>query len=101
LDTDIGHKDFGDADSAEAMAELSRFNKEYFGNGQLRIVDAETGNLISRKDAFIPVNMYLDHVAADAEIARWKHLATERRERDARYGDQLVHHAGGYDVKVI
>jgi hypothetical protein len=81
LDTDMGHKDSGDADSAEERAEHSRFHKEYFGNGQLRIVDAETGDLLSRKDAFIPMNMYLDHEAADAEISRWKALASERRER--------------------
>ena len=98
---DLGHKDMGDADSAEAMAELSRFNKEYFGNGQLRIVDAETGELIARKDAFLPMNMYLDHEAADAEIARWKALATERRERDARYADEIARHSMGYDVRPV
>ncbi|MET4170374.1 hypothetical protein ABIB99_001456 [Bradyrhizobium sp. LA6.1] len=98
---DLGHKDMGDADSAEAMAELSRFNKEYFGNGQLRIVDAETGELIARKDAFLPMNMYLDHEAADAEIARWKAFATERRERDARYADEIARHSMGYDVRPV
>jgi hypothetical protein len=100
-DRDIGHTDSGDADSADAMAEIARFNKEYFGNGQLRIVDAETGELISRKDAFIPVNMYLDHEAADADIARWKAVAAERRERDARYADEVTRHSQGYDVKIV
>jgi hypothetical protein len=99
--TDIGHKDSGDPESAEERAELSRFHKEFFGNGQLRIVDAETGDLISRKDAFIPMNMYLDHEAADADIARWKHLAAERRERNARYADEVARLATGYDVKII
>lgn len=100
-DMDIGHKDLGDAISAEERAELSRFNKEYFGNGQLRIVNADTGDLISRKDAFIPVNMYLDHEAADAEIARWKAIALERRERDTRYGDEVARLSQPYDVKVV
>lgn len=100
-DADVGHKDQGDADSAEERAELSRFHKEFFGNGQLRIVDAETGDLISRKDAFIPINMYLDSEAADAEIARWKALALERRERDARYADEIARHSKGYDMKII
>jgi hypothetical protein len=100
-DRDIGHTDFGDADSAEAMAEIARFNKEYFGNGQLRIVDAETGDLISRKDAFIPMNMYLDHETADAEIARWKGLAAQRRERDARYANEVARHSQGYEVKIV
>jgi hypothetical protein len=99
-DRDIGHTDTGDPDSAEAMAEISRFNKEFFGNGQLRIVDAETGELISRKDAFIPMNMHLDHEAADAEIARWKALASERRERDARYADEIARHSMRYNVKI-
>jgi hypothetical protein len=100
LDTDMGHKDSGDADSADAMAEISRFNKEYFGNGQLRIVDAETGDLISRKDGFIPMNMYLDHEVADAEIARWKTIAMERRERDARFADEVARHSQGYAVTI-
>jgi hypothetical protein len=100
-DADIGHKDLGDADSAEERAELSRFHKEFFGNGQLRIVDAETADLISRKDAFIPMNMHLDSEAADAEIARWKALAVERRERDARYADEIARHSKGYDMKII
>ena len=47
------------AESAEERAELLRFRKEYFGNGQLHIVDAETGQLISRKDAYLPLNMWM------------------------------------------
>jgi hypothetical protein len=83
----------GDADTpeaAEAVAEVRRFSKEYFGNGQLQIYNAETGVLISRKDAYIPVNMWLDDKAADAEIARWKRLAVERRERNRRYGEETA-----------
>jgi hypothetical protein len=38
---DLGVKDIGTPESAETVAELRRFEKEYFGNGQLHIVDAD------------------------------------------------------------
>jgi hypothetical protein len=100
-DTDFGHTDAGDAGSAEERAELLRFRKEYFENGQLHIVDAETGELLSRKDAYLPLNVRMDHKAADAEIARWRALAVERRERDTRYADEVARHSQGYDVKIV
>jgi Methylamine utilization protein MauJ len=78
---DIGVKDTGTAKSAERVAEIKRFERDYFGNGKLHIVNADTGALISRKDAYIPLNMFLNQQAADAEIARWKGLAQQRRER--------------------
>jgi hypothetical protein len=78
---DIGVKDTGTAESAERVAEIKRFERDYFGNGKLHIVNADTDALISRKDAYIPLNMFLDQQAADAEIARWKALAQQRRER--------------------
>lgn len=55
---DLGVKDTGTAESAERIAEVRRFENEYFGNGQLHIVNAETGDLIARKDAYIPMNMF-------------------------------------------
>jgi hypothetical protein len=54
--------------------------RDYFGNGQLHIVNADTGELIGRKDAYIPMNMYLDGEGAAAELAHWKALAEQRRE---------------------
>ena len=77
---DLVVADTGTPEAAEAVAEVKRFSKEYFGNGQLHIYNAKTGTLISRKDAYIPMNMWLDHEAANAEIAHWKRLAAERRE---------------------
>jgi hypothetical protein len=74
-------EDTGTAESAERVAEIKQFKRDYFGNGKLHIVNADTGALISRKDAYIPLNMFLDQEAADAEIARWKALAQQRRER--------------------
>jgi hypothetical protein len=77
---DIRVKDTGTAESAERVAEVRRFEHDYFGNGQLHIVNAETGALLGRKDAYLPLNMFLDQEAAEAEIGRWKALAQQRRE---------------------
>jgi hypothetical protein len=55
---DIAVRDTGTAESAERVHEIKRFSQDYFGNGQLHIVNAGTGELIGRKDAYVPVNMY-------------------------------------------
>ena len=85
---DISVKDTGTAESAERVAEVRRFENDYFGNGEMHIVNADTGALIGRKDPYIPLNMFLDQEAADAEIARWKALAEQRRERGRRHDDR-------------
>lgn len=76
--------DDGSPDHLEAMAEIQRFNADYFGNGRLEIYNAETGALMSRKDAFLPVNMYLDQEAADRGIEELKGRAAERRAKAIR-----------------
>ena len=63
------------------MVEMSGFAKEHFGNGQLQIHNADTGELIARKDAYIPLNMWQDGKAADAEIESIKRMASDRREK--------------------
>jgi hypothetical protein len=85
---DLGVKDTGTPESAETIAEVRRFENEYFGNGQLHIVDADTGDLIARKDAYIPMNMYLDQDAADAEITYWKRTGEQRRDLNRRYAEE-------------
>jgi hypothetical protein len=97
---DIGINDTGSAEAAERIAEVRRFQIDYFGNGQLHIVNADTGALIGRKDAYLPMNMFLDREAADAEIARWKALAEQRRDRDERYAEEMERNARGYDATV-
>ncbi len=57
---DVYSRDTGTPESADAVAEIRRFQSEYFGNGQLHIVDTDTNDLIARKDAYIPMNMFLD-----------------------------------------
>ncbi len=81
LFSDIGVCDTGTAESAERVHEVKRFEQDYFGNGQLHIVNTDTGDLIGRKDAYIPMNMYLDGKGAKAELEYWKAAAEQRRER--------------------
>jgi hypothetical protein len=95
---DLAVRDNGTPDDAERVAEVQRFKKDYLGNGQLHVRDAETEELIARKDAFIPVNMWLDVQAADAEIARWKNLAEERRQRNRLYRDEMIRLSKPYIV---
>jgi len=79
---DVGVRDTGTAESAERIHEVKRFEQDYFGNGQLQIVNTDTGELIGRKDAYIPMNMYLDGEGAAAELAHWKAVAEQRRENE-------------------
>lgn len=92
--------DDGSADAAEAIAELRRFHKDYFGNGQLHIYNVETGALLSRKDAYIPVNMMLDVEGADREIASWKQLAAQRRARTSSVHNEVLQKSGRYFLSV-
>jgi hypothetical protein len=80
LFNDVALRDSGTAEDAEAIAEGRRFQFQYFGNGKLQIYDSKTGDLISRKDAYLPENMWLDHKEAEQEIAEWKRVAEERRK---------------------
>jgi hypothetical protein len=96
----IGVRDTGTAESAERVHEVKRFEHDYFGNGQLHIVATDTGNLIGRKDAYIPMNMYLDGDGAAAELAHWKAVAERRRERGRKYADEMERNSRGYDVNI-
>jgi len=42
--------------------------------------DVETGALLSRKDAYLPVNMMFNHKAAEAELEHWRQVVEERRQ---------------------
>jgi len=98
---DIAVHDTGTADSALRIAEVRRFEHDFFGNGQLQIFDAEKDELIARKDAFIPVNMYQDQDAADAEVARWEALAQMRRQHCQRYAEEMMRLSVTYAVKIM
>jgi hypothetical protein len=100
LFADIFVRDNGTVEAAERGHEVKRFEQDYFGNGQLHIINADTGELIGRKDAYVPLNMYLDHEGAAAELAHWKALAEHRRERGRKLAQEMERNARGYDVKV-
>lgn len=80
---DLSIQDPGTADGALEVMDVKRFFNTYFCNGQLEICDAESGALLSRKDAFIPVNLIFNDDNAKAELARWEQLAQERRKAEA------------------
>jgi hypothetical protein len=96
LFSDIGVCDTGTAKSAERVHEVRRFED----NGKLRIVNANTGELVGRKDAYIPVNMHSDPQGAAAILAHWKALAEQRRQFDQKFADEMERYARGYEVRV-
>ena len=100
LFTDIGYQDDGSAEAAEMIAEVLRFQGDLGGNGQLQIVDADTGQLISRKDAYMPVNMFFGPESSDALIARWKWLAGRRRVSDTQFQTEMERWAQSYSVSI-
>lgn len=87
--TDIVAIEDGTAASASNIAHLRRFSMEYFLNGKLQIYSHRTGALLSRKDAFLPTNMTINHEVVLAEIATWEWLALARRDENVRYADEL------------
>ena len=76
---DVKVYDDGSATAASNIADMRRFALQYVGNGSLRIYDAERRKLISRVDAFIPVNYHANHEWFEAEIQRWTEEAARRR----------------------
>lgn len=71
-------RDDGTPQAARNGKEIDRFFRDYFGNGEIQMWDRDTDTLISRCDAFIPVNCYLDIDAANAAIDRWDAIIAER-----------------------
>jgi hypothetical protein len=86
--------------AADHVHNTKRFFHDYFLNGQLQILNADTGELISRKDAFMPVNMIFDPKGAAAELDRWKELAARRREVDQAFCADMQRYLCGYDLSV-
>lgn len=65
---------------AETKSHILEFTKWYFLNGCLEIIDAENGKEISRKDAFLPVNVMVQPEGFDKDIEFWRGIAATRRE---------------------
>lgn len=92
--------DDGSVEAAETEAEIKRFQYDLLRNGRLRIVNAETGEVIGRKDAYIPVNMYLDHKAGMVEIERSRETARRRREFAERFAAEMQKHKVPYKITI-
>lgn len=72
----------GSAAAAKNGKERSRFIWEYFCNGEIQIWNAVDGTLISRVDAFIPVNMVANLDAHVAEQAAWDKMISDREQAE-------------------
>lgn len=73
-----GTPDDQSAAYAERKADILEFMKFYLMNGKLHITVARTGELISRKDSFIPVNFFVEPERFDEDIAAWRKEALDR-----------------------
>lgn len=87
LEFDLGHSfklyDDGSVAAAKNGKERCRFIWDYFSNGEIQIWDADNGALISRVDAYLPLNMmgnFDDHMA---ELAAWDKFIADREQAGA------------------
>ncbi len=78
LDRGLRVRDDGSPRAAGYIADIRRFQLDYIGNGELHVYDADTRVLLSRVDAFVPVNYSADHEWFEAEIAKWLEIADQR-----------------------
>lgn len=82
LDGSFNLFDDGSVQAAKNGKERCRFIWDYFGNGEIQIWNAETGGLISRVDAFLPLNMIANLDGHIAELEAWDQFISDR-ERNA------------------
>ncbi|MDR6624369.1 methylamine utilization protein MauJ [Caulobacter segnis] len=80
IERDLVLFDDGSPEAMEVAASAMEFRKFYYLNGKLRVVDTETGELLARKDAFVPVNLIVRPEGFDLEIKRYRDTAEHRRE---------------------
>jgi Methylamine utilization protein MauJ len=86
LDRSFNLYDDGTASAARNGKERCRFIWDYFGNGEIQIWDADTGKLISRVDAFLPLNMMANLDGHIAELAAWDKLIADREQAEGSVG---------------
>lgn len=82
LEFDLDHSfklyDNGSVAAAKNGKERCRFIWDYFGNGEIQLWDADSGALISRVDAYIPLNMMANLDGHMAELAAWDKCIADR-----------------------
>lgn len=66
---------------ADMQADIQEFAKWYYSNGCLEIFDSGTGELIARKDEFMPVNVIVNPEGFDHKIEEFRSEARKRREK--------------------
>jgi len=71
-------RDDGTPQAARNRKEIDRFMRDYFANGELQMWDYDTHVLVSRCEAFMPLNFRFDFEAANAAIDRWDATIAER-----------------------
>lgn len=79
ISQDLRMVDDGTPEAMEVAASVHAFQKDYFMNGRLRVHDFETGELLGRKDAFMPLNVIVNPDGFDAQIAKLRQMAEHRR----------------------
>lgn len=72
-------RDDGSLRAAEFRRDIERFTRDYFLNGIVRMWDADNGSLLSRLDAFLPTNCFLDLDVANAAIDQYEAEVARRR----------------------
>lgn len=77
---DLGIGDDGSVRAAEDFADISKFVWDYCMNGKLVITQADTGERLSRKDAYLPVNMMFR--GGENEERKNALLEAEKRKAD-------------------
>lgn len=78
--------DDGSVAAAKNGKERCQFIWDYFGNGEIQIWNADDGKLISRVDAYIPLNMIANLDRHTAELAAWDKFIADREQADAENG---------------
>jgi hypothetical protein len=79
FEDDLAAVDDESAECADMHADLHRFIRDYLSNGELRLTVSRDNALLSRKEAFIPMNCFVDFDACRRIIEKWTTTAERRR----------------------
>ena len=79
IENGVFGSDDGSVRAAEFRRDLERFKRDYFLNGIVQIWDADNGSLLSRQDAFIPTNFFLDLDTANIALDEFEAEVVRRR----------------------
>jgi hypothetical protein len=82
----IGFFDDGTIEAANTGKYLAKFFQDWNANGELQVWDAETGNILSRCDPFIPVNVIFNPDGAKAELEIWDKEIVRRSKTNLNFG---------------